>query len=596
MDSIPPGDDRRPEGETPEPQDSRDRIDWEEEPQEAAPPRGDETPDGGEALPPFPPADTDENSVWMDPDYVEPLPPPVRSSGGLLTGVVVGVLALSLIAATLWGIREYRQRALVLNAAQQALALISAGAPPELAKEMSDIQAYLTAGQADQAAQRLETLRAAMGQKQPGAAGAAGGGGEAIPETAYNDLPPDAAQFFRAHQDLFRKFLLMCAKARELKAQGKNVDELRKVRDRTIEAARLGQQPEVEKYMQQMYGMLRGEMGGEERGPLGKKAQRLKAAVNRATERGRDVRAVFPLMKKAEQAAEAGNFEQAEKYIDQALAAVRSAPRRTGGDFARRMRNMRQGRANPLAPFARVLLGVMAAEEANLKAVTQDLLQMRQWVLSDTPEKPAEPQELSPVIDRALGEMQTMSNRRQELARTMRSRNAKGRPGDGALAQLARRQQLTPEQRREMFALLLERLNPILDEARKLSDADYQAQRPSLIRSIVAAVLERPRPNTAVAPEPAPLPSDPEQRVRAKMLEASKVLKQWELQGNDTAPAEELFAKARKALYARDYAEAEKLVDEARKLLGMTETPGTQEATVGGTGDNGIKLNLRGRP
>jgi len=608
VDQTPSGDDLRPERDGSEPLDSRDRIDWEEEPAadetaplDAAPEAA--APDSPiEAL--VPPDETDDAALWMDPDYVPPLQEPAarRSSGGWLAGVLIVVLALGLIGATLWGIREYRQRALVLQAAQEALGLIAAGAPPELVKEMTDIQGYLAAGQPDQATARLSSLRTAIANKQPG--GAPAGGAEPIPDSAYNDLPADAARFFRDHEDLFRRFLLMCAEARKLKEQGQNVDALRKVRDRVLEAARLGQQPEVEQGMAEMMGMLRRQVGGGERGPLGKKAERLKREMQRAASQGRDVRAALPLMQKAEQAAQAGKLDEAGKYVDQALAAVRAAPRRGarfGGrtDFGRRRLPAGESRANPLAPFARALLGVMTTEEANLKIVTDQLLAMRDLILKDKPEEPVEPQALSPMIDRAMGELKTMATRRQELTRRLQPPGGKGRPAAGMMPPNGMRQRLTPEQRREMFAILLARLTPLLEDLRALSPSAYEAQRAAIVREIVRAVLEPPSTQEAPAP-PAPLPADPEQRVRAKMLEAGKVLRQWELDGKDTAQVEDLFAQARKALYARQFEEAEKSVDEARKLLGMdppAAKPGGPGAPGGGvTGDGPIKLDLRARP
>jgi hypothetical protein len=153
-----------------------------------------------------------------------------------------------------------------------------------------------------------------------------------------------------------------------------------------------------------------------------------------------------------------------------------------------------------------------------------------------------------------------------------------------------------------MFNILMARLTPLLEDIRTMPASDYEAQRAALIREIVRAVLEPPRQEGPAISRPTELPTDPEQRVRAKMLEASKVLRQWELDGKDTAQIEDVFAQVRKALYAKHFDEAEKLVDEARRLLGMdpppdeTGTVGKPPGSKGGLDDGDTKLNLRARP
>lgn len=615
MDLPPTGDDRR-DDETLQPDDAADRIDWTDDPHADA--------DGtaaDEVAFPEPPDDDYQADVWPATPYAGPPLPVAQRGAGWLSTILLVVLALAVIGATVWGVLEYRQRAQTQVAAQQAIALISDAAPPEIIKEVTGIQEAMTAGRSDEAAQRLATLRTTIAQNKSGGPGTPGlGGGGApggsrledapIPESAYSELPAEAATFFRQHENLFRRFVLMCSKARELRDAGQNVDELRKVRNDVIKAAGQGNAEDVEKQMVRMMGMLREQGGGGEepgRGPLGRKAQQLKRLVQQAEREGKDIRPVLMLMQKTEQAATAGRMDEAGKYIDQAMAATQRLPRRRGGrgmgDMRRRWTGVRPGMKNPLAPFARVLLSVMGAEERDLKTVTDYLLDLRKLVVREEP--PVSPKdELAPVIDKALAEMQVVSNRRQDLAKAMRGQRPgkpgqPGQPGQGMMPPPGERPRLTADERRQMFAILLDRVVPILERVRGLSNDDYLDQRGAIVRELVRAVTERPRPSEAPGPtQPTVFPSDPEQRVRAKMMQASPVVKQWELLGRDTSEVEKLFAQARKELYARRFTEAEKLVDDARKLLGLEETPpagtapGASAPTGGGINED-VKLDLR---
>lgn len=617
MDQTPSGDELRPDDEPPQPPEAApsapvepvERDAWDsfvhsDEPAAGAP--------GEEAAPVAAPAEVASG---------EPASPTAwrgrRRGGGWLTSLLLVILALGLMAATAWGILQYRQRAMTQNAAQQAVALIATGAPADMAPRIADIQADLTAGHSAAAAQKIAELSSLLAQQQgvaaqpgspllPAPPGAAAG---PLPEDAYKDLPTDAATFFRQHEDLFRRFLQMCTLARELKEKGVNVDELRRMRDAIIEAARLGRLDTVEKKMAVMMGQLQQQTGGGDgRGPLAIKAQRLKEVAQRAEAQGRDIRPALALMKRAEQAAQAGHMDEASKYIDQALAAVKRAPRITGGrGFGRRdgrpglMLGGGGGRMNPLLPFVRVLLGVMSAEEGNLQVVSEQLVHMRELLTGESatettppPAPPASPQveALKPMVERALGEMQAVAQRRQELTREMNRKRGDKLPPPGP------GQGMTPEQRRGMIALVLERLGALVDRIRAMPENEYMQQKGSLLGEIMQTVLRPPPPEPAQqTPQPPAFPQDPEQRIRAKMRQASPVLKQWELQGKDTAPVEALFAEARKALYDKKLDVAEQKVDEARKLLGLEP----EKPVAGGAAapsptppvDPAIKLDLR---
>ena len=541
--------------------------------------------------------------------------PHARIRGGWLTSLLLIILAVCLLAATAFGVWQYRQGVMTRNAAQQAMALLGSGAPQELTQRIADIQADLTAGRAELATQKIAELRNLLTQAQaqpPG--GAPGAGAAPLPDEAFKDLPPDAATFFRQHQDMFRRFLEMCTIARELKEKGANVDTLRQMRDAVIEAARLGQLDIVQKKMGVMLAQLRkqtgdgGGPGGGQRAQLARKVQRLKEAAKRAEAQGRDIRPALLLMKKVEQSFAAGKMDEAIKYVDQALAAVRSAPRVGGGrGFGGDRRGLmlgggRGGRVNPLMPFVRTLLGVMTAEEQNLKVVVDQLTQIRSVLVGEsgpdttapaTPPDSAQIETLKPMAERALAELKIVAMRRQEL-----TRRANGPPGGKPLPQIGPRQRMSPDERHTLLLIILERLGAVLDRVRSLSDEEYAQQKAGLLREIVETVL-RPTPpeQTTPAQTPTVFPKDPEQRVRAKMLEASKVLKQWELDGKDTKPVEALFAEARKALYDKKFDVAEQKVDEARKLLGLDQQPATGGGASSGATppvDPSARLDLRG--
>lgn len=532
-------------------------------------------------------------SDWTPEPELQPQPQyRPAASHSIITSLLVVFLAVAVVAATAFAVKLYRDKAQIAEATNQAVALIGAGAPRELAQQIAAIQGDLTAGRATDASQKLSALRQLLTQSKQQGEGAGPGGGAKIPEEAYKDLPPDAATFFRQHEDLFRRFLMLCTRAKQMRDEGKDVTQLRKIRDEIIEFARLDQEDSVKTKLLQMVRMMgvRGQAGagagpggGGARGALRAKVERLKRQAARAEAQGKDLRAVYVLMRKAEQSAESGDMAAAGKHLDEALAAVARAPRMSGGgrrggaarDAMLRRRLSAQGResrANPLAPFVRALLGVMTAEETNLRNVTDQLVSARKIILGD--QAAAEkPDLLKPMVDRALGDLQIMADRRQELSAKMQAGRKPGAAGKVGQALRPGQQQpgkLTPEQRRSMMAIVRERIGAVLDRVRTLSDQDYKRDRTQIIREIIRAVLEPPTPETP-AQAGQQWPKDQGERIRAKLLKSSPVLRQWEAEGKDTAEIERLFTDARKALYDKKLDESEKLVDQAMVLLGLQQ-------------------------
>lgn len=566
-------------------------------------------------------ADTEPDDYDLDlrPDglYGEPAPltdvspwqpPPSRPGGGaILTSIIVIILAIAVVGATAFAVKTYREKALLTAATTQALALIGEGAPAELAAQVKAIRGDIVAGKSAEAGQKLAGLRTLLAKMKPAGGPGGGPGGMPagpIPANAYDELTPDAATFFRGHEDLFRRFLMVCQRAAELKKAGADVTKLREARDAIVEAARMGQEEKVKQGLLQMTRMLRGPGGGPgggagaaAQGPLRQKADRLRREIERGRREGRMLRPALEMAQKAEAAANSGNMAAAEKFLDQALAAARRAPRMGRGGRDRRGMPMggrggrggpqMEGRQNPLAPFMRALMGIMSVEEQNLKVVTDNLLTARGILFGD---KPAEeqPDALKPLVDKALGELKTVADRRRDFSAKM---NAAQRPGQGGQPQGPRPpsslRDMEQAQREAILKAWREQIGTVIDRVRGMSDEDYQKERNLIIRDVLRTVTERPRqqqPDAAgpVAPAAAQWPADPATRVRAKMLFASPTLQQWELAGRDTKEVEDLFGEARSALYDNKLEDAEKLADRALVLLGLnTDAPVTLPAPPG---------------
>ncbi|MHB8997086.1 MAG: hypothetical protein ACYC63_17710 [Armatimonadota bacterium] len=543
--------------------------------------------------------------------------PAPRKSSGMVSAVTVVLLALGLVAATVVGLKLHRDKMVAATAAGQLLGLVSEAAPAEMVKELSGIQADLAAGNVDSASGRIALLRTFIDKRkaagpEQGAAGAiAGAAAEGpIPESAYKDLPADAARFFRANQDLFRRFLMLCTKSRELRDAGQNVDALRTVRDETIEAARLGQKPTVQQKMVQMLKMLGGKAdaggkpgkGGDN--PLAAKAQQLREATNLARRQGRDIRPVFAMMQQAEQAAQSGDMTAAGKFLDKALVAARRAPKMSAADTRRMRLADRRTRApktaNPLAPFVRALLGVMGQEEKDLRHVADNLASARGILFGQKP--PAEqPDLLKPILDKAMSQLNTVADRRKQLQ--MQMQQAKRPNGKPLLPKAQARPRpgtpLDEEQRQGMLQIVSARVGLLLDRMRAMSEEEYKRDRKRLIRNVLQAVFAPPTAEeqaqlAASKPQKPLTTAQRTEAVRAKMLKASPALRTCEIAGKDTKPIEALFSQARKDLYAGKLDEAEKAVDEAMQLLGLQPTPPPASATTPPV--DPIKIDLRARP
>jgi hypothetical protein len=504
-------------------------------------------------------------------DGVPPeLPPARRSRGGAaVTGVLVLLLSLGLVACGAWAVKLQHDKATMAANLDRTLALIAQGAPPEVGTQLATARTELAAGKLGAVGDALTELSAQV-QKVKGSGGVEGLPPGPLPESAYKELPAEAATFFRQHEDLLKRLLVMSNRARELRDSGANVDALRKVRDSTIEAARLGQLDKVQAHLATMDRMLGGGGSPQARTKLRSKVMAFQQAAQQAMRQGRDPRRAVAFARQAEEAAQAGDLAKADQLLDQAISGARKAPRGRGPGPPGWGRG-RLAQANPLAGLLRVVMQVMSLEERDLANVWGQLTKLGHDLRGPEPDR--QPPALLPLVDTAMQSLQTIGGRRKELTLRIRGnrRPAAGRPAQGP--NLGQINTVTEAQREQLRAIMRNRLVPLLDQLRALPAADYLTSQDRIIRDLVRAVYQPPtREELAVGPPPTAAQQRQAQadRIRAKMLKGSTVLQQQEIAGQDTTAVEDLFSRARQALYASDLNLAEQLVDRALTQLGIS--------------------------
>jgi hypothetical protein len=531
-------------------------------------PAAETPPPAWEALPELPETDLAAKTAGQLP--VEPVAaPPGRPGklGRILSAVAIVVLSLGLLAATAWSIKLHRDKVQMQSTFDKTMQALGKNAPPALGQELTALSTDLSAGDYKGADTRLQALTQKLASN-PADSGAP------IPETAYSELPKGADTYFRAHSDLFRKFLLLCDQSRKLKEQGQDVSALRKARDAIIEAARLGQDDMVKQRLLTMAQMLGGGSNGDDpaRAALRTQVEEFQKVAGEAQKQGRDMRAAAALMRRSEEAVKAGDLEKGTQLLAQATEAAKHAPKAPRG-LALGGRGPGQAK---VAGLVRALFQMMSLEEKNLSAAWEELSGARKLLSSDKP-APQKSQEVTKAIDSALAEMKAVAGRRKEFT-------AKMRTGTGGKAGTTLPVGPAPEPetlRQRMLRIIEQRLSDILDRVHGLSPEEYQKQKPNFIREIFKAVFEPPKesgkPGSSTTNKPA---LDRALRIRDKLAQGQPLIDQWEAAGKDPAEARAMLTKARQALYANDLATAEQAVDRALSLLRQTPTPPTPAPTL----------------
>ncbi len=543
---------------------------------------------------------------------------PTASSGdrahkpGILVPVLLGVLILGIVAAVVAGLKLHHDKQQIAAAMANGLHLLElGGAQGASRQQLAAAASALQAGRYDEVRDLMARLEAPSGPTEEPRilpdAPQLPGPGDKLPPEAYGDLPEGAVEYFRQHEDLLRAFLEECNYSRQLRDAGVDVDDLRAVRDSLLEAARLGQDEKVRTLLAKMQKMVRGKGGGPEPGlpeELREGLERFRDVAQEADRQGRDVRPAMELIQRAEALAAQGQVEQAKAVIEKAIKAARNAEKRQQrAGLARRPMRLRapQERRPARAPGGEAglasfllqgLLGMMAAEEADLTHAYLEIDNAKVAVR----EKNAE--QIKQILDEALERFSAIGKRRQEFSAVMNELMA-GRREDmerparrgeprGEEAPAGRRA-MAPGRMQQAREALTASIVEALQRARELSDEQFEQRKQVIAEQLVMVIAGGRRPQQ---PEETQAEADAaavikgyetemekaaaEQRIRDKLQAAQEPYAELRAAGENVeliAELERLFASAREALYAGSYLEAEELVNEGLRKLGIEVEP-----------------------
>ncbi|MCE5217164.1 hypothetical protein LLH03_09070 [bacterium] len=530
------------------------------------------------------------------------------SSGSVSRALLaaLGLLALALLAVGAMTLKLWLDRSAAQSSLQAAVGAISATASPEYAgtvvPRLDPLRKAIEAGKFDEATSRLahladgvsggsatgpsETAQGPLGVPGglEGLASGVGKGGlkpeaAAAAQRAQDEIPPEVLKFFEAHRDLAQAFAQANMAGLELKKRGGNVDQLRRIRQGLVEAARLKDEAQVRRLLTQfrtefeaqarkLSGQAQGP-GRQRRAPAGQKrptqsprelvnlAQRVDGALRAAQAEGRDLREPMEILRTASAAGRAGRMQEAIRGYSRALAAIRKAPTLHGQPSLFQ---------NPLVSM---FLGLLQVEDQDLAGVLDSLRSVYTQAKTD----------LSTTVSASFkGALETLTKvgaRRQAFGKRLQEiRGGKAQPVD--------RQKIEAEMRQRAEEVRGE-LGDLLSRVQQMKPEDFAANRNKLVDQILNVVFQRP---TATPEKPVtqpaaggPTPTKPavtegaaqaEQRVRDKLLQsAGPYLKVR----SDPAQKEladrlqSIFSQARTLLSQGKYDEAERLADQGNELL-----------------------------
>ena len=623
-------------------------------------------PDPAPAFEPGPP------SPWASDGSIAPEPPPLapddtgsmppspprRRASGVLPWVLVGVLVLLLAGGGFASHRLYTHRQKMAESTRALLWMVKAHAGDDQSQQaIAQAITAVSDGDYDRAAELVAQIAPkAKTDRGPTLPAIGGKDTPAKPtqeeiEEALKQLPDEARAYFRENPDIFLAFVEQCNVARKLRDDGKNVDDLRSIRDAIIEAGAQNDDAKVKDLLGKMTQLCSLTDNKEEiLAELQPSIDQFKAAVEESVRQGRDPSGAVELMHKSEQAAAAGDMEKAKQYLQQGITAAQRAPRgggapgmmaggRTGSrpNIASRLRRPPDsGGRLPMGPDMQTpagrdrqvsgpgdisqvlfqnLMALTSAEDADLGATYETIAEARLAAREKNGDQ------IRQILDGALARIAAIGKRRAEFSQAASAFIAEGgrqaRASDGQRAMSpgagpGMQSDAPPGRRHQSEAgtmpewsgqrpgqqsgvgfmaeaarvQVVTGLLDIITRARSLTEEQFQGRTEAITREIEQLLAPR-GPQGAGRPgaddqgpeiagvrgyETEEQKAAAEVRIREQLRRSGEAYGQLKASGGDEAliaEVDKLLTDARAALYAEEYIEAEELVNEAMRKLGL---------------------------
>lgn len=527
------------------------------------------------------------------------------------TIVAFGVVVLAVLGVlmTVASIKLFTERAEVNAALEQSVSQLSAvyagpGTSDTSKRRIAWLQKAIDRGDYAQAQNAIESLGApeverpsplespnlAPGAGQQGDGDADAGAAPNLPSPEEDTSLPVAAQaFFEQHPDLWEAFFRFSVTIKQMEQREMPVEQFMQLRSQMVEAAVAGDATKVEDLIDQAREAIESIGSGGLPASLQDKLQEFRQAIQQAQRERRDVRAALQLAKKSERAAQQGDIKRAERLMDQAIAAVKDAPRMrmpsrpSGPPGARADGRMPQmGPEIGLIKFvADLASNVMRTEEQDLTEIWESI----KIAAGAIREKNAD--QVREILGDARDALESIGDRRRKMSaaiaqareRVMDAREEAGeRPpsAEAAAEQQERRQQI-----------VMQRVARILAQVREMPEEEFEANRADIAQAVLQA-MTAPVQMPGEQPERPDL--TPEERVRRKMEIAGEIYHQIKAETDcDTTELDEKFSKVRELITEHEYERAEKLVDEGVEMMremvrGLEPPQGEQPEDAGGYG------------
>jgi hypothetical protein len=394
---------------------------------------------------------------------------------------------------------------------------------------------------------------------------ATGGPERRLPSPAEDtNLPLEAQAFFEQHPELWEAFFGFSVAIKQMERRDMPVEPLLQLRSQMVDAAASGQAQRLENLLNEARRTIEGQSGNRLPDSLQSRLEQFGQAMQQAQRQQRDVRAAVELARRSERAAQQGDVRRAERLMDQAIAAVKDAPRaprRPSGAQAAPRGPGGMPQMGPEIGFIRFVAdlatNVMQAEERDLTQIWESI----NIAAGAIREKNAE--QIREILDDAKNAFRGIGERRRNMTAAIQQAQQQVREAREADAERGSGPGPSEAEQRERQQMVVERVAGILARVRAMPESEFEANRAEIAEAVLQAMS---------APMQAPLEDrlknlSPEERVRRKMELAGEMYLQLKERGADTDELDDTFAEVRRLIAQHQYDRAETLADEGVEMM-----------------------------